>query len=175
LFASDEAYITLDECIDDAHNDSSKLFSIVNLVQGHPARKKQKTQDLKPVVFVRFNSCLGKAKPITLKCLMDTGASGSLVAQKHTKKLRLKQLPGQQSAWTTPAGNVFTTHKCRSAFVLPKFHRDKIIKWDLNVSESLGAYNMIIGRDLLSGLVKKLISLIYVHGMGRRVRSNERQ
>jgi hypothetical protein len=74
-----------------------------------------------------------------LKCLMDTGALGSLVAQKHAKKLRLlKQLPGQQAAWTTPAGSVLITHKCRSAFVLPEFHRDKVIEWDLNVSESLG-------------------------------------
>jgi hypothetical protein len=122
MFASDEAYITLDECIDDARNDSSKLFSIVNLVRGHPARKKQKTQDLKPVGFVRFNSHLGKSKPIMLKCLMDTGALGSFVAQKHAKKLRLlKQLPGQQAVWTTPAGSVLTMHKCRSAFVLPEF------------------------------------------------------
>jgi hypothetical protein len=104
------------------------------------------------VVFVRFNSCLGKAKPIMLKCQVDTGASGSLGARKNAQKLRLKQLPGQHSVWTTPAGNVLTTHNCRSAFVLPKFHRDKIIKWDLNISESFGAYNMIIGHDLLSVL-----------------------
>ncbi len=114
LFVTNIGYDSLDQCIDDAQMQSDELFSIVNLVRGQPPRKKVKTKDLKPIVFVRFNSRMGKAKPITLKCLLDTGASGSLVAQKHAKKLRHKQTPGKQTVWTTPAGNLSTTYKCQS-------------------------------------------------------------
>ena len=64
---------------------------------------------------------MGKAKPITLKCLLDTGASGSLVAKQHAKKLRMKKSDGPQTVWTTPAGNLTTTYKCQSSFVLPEF------------------------------------------------------
>ena len=144
---------TLDQCIDDARSKSSDLFSIAKLVRGQPPRKKTKRENLKPIVFVRFNPRLGKAKPITLKCLMDTGASGSLVAKKHATKLRLKRTTGDNNAvWTTPAGNLKTTHQCQCAFVLPEFFRDRIIEWDLHVSNDLGAYDMIIGRDILSAL-----------------------
>jgi len=152
LFVTNEEFNSLDECIDQATMQSPDLFSIANLIRGQPPRKKSKTVDLKPIVFVRFNSRLGKAKPITLKCLLDTGASGSLVAKQHAKKLRMKQLPGEQTVWTTPAGKLNTTYKCQSTFVLPEFFRDRVVEWDLHVSSSLGAYDMIIGRDILSAL-----------------------
>ena len=152
MFVTDVDYPTLDQCIDDARSQSEDLFSLAKLVRGQPPRKKAKTKDLKPIVFVRFNPRLGKAKPVTLKCLMDTGASGSLVAKRHATKLRLKKLDGNKAVWTTPAGNLKTTHKCNSTFVLPEFFRDRVIEWDLHVSDDLGAYDMIIGRDILSAL-----------------------
>ena len=86
-----------------------------------------------------------------LKCLLDTGASGSLVAKQHVTKLRLKKTPGPQTVWTTPGGQLQTTNKCQSTlFILPEFFRDRVIEWDLHVSSSLGAYDMIIGQDILS-------------------------
>ena len=36
--------------------------------------------------------------------------------------------------------------------MIPEFHSDRVIEWDLHVSENLGAYDMIIGRDILSDL-----------------------
>jgi hypothetical protein len=56
LFVTDEKYNTLDQCIDNAQMQSDELFSLVNLVQGQPPKKKQKIKDLKPIVFVRLNS-----------------------------------------------------------------------------------------------------------------------
>ena len=105
------------------------------------------------MTFIRFNSRLGKAKPITLKCLLDTGASASIIAAKHANKLRLKSLPGKKTVWTTPGGEPFTTQKCEGQFIMPEFHRDRVIEWDINVSTgNLGAHDMIIGRDILQGL-----------------------
>ena len=54
LFVTDTEYDSLDQCIDDALMQSDELFSIVNLVRGQPPRKKTKTKDLKPIVFVRL-------------------------------------------------------------------------------------------------------------------------
>jgi hypothetical protein len=67
--------------------------------------------------------------------------------------LRIKSLPGEKTIWTTPGGELTTSKKCHSKFVLPEFHRDRVIEWDINVSSSnLGAYDMIMGRDILQGL-----------------------
>ena len=146
-------YTSLDQCIDTATSRTSDLYSVAELVRDQPQPKRRKTQDVRPLVYVRFNSRLGKAKPITLKCLLDTGASGSLIAAKHATKLRLKDLPGKQTVWTTPGGNLTTTKKCQCTFILPEFHRDRVIEWDINVSPSnLGAHDMILGRDILQGL-----------------------
>ena len=84
MFVVDGKYPSLHMCIDDAQMKSDELFSIVNLVWGQPPRKKIKVKDLRPIIFMQLNSQLGKAKPVTLKCLLDTGASGSLLAKKFT-------------------------------------------------------------------------------------------
>ena len=36
--------------------------------------------------------------------------------------------------------------------MLPEFHTDRVIEWDLHVSPNLGAYDMILGRDILDDL-----------------------
>jgi hypothetical protein len=83
MFNVETTYESLDQCIDDARNNSDELFSITNLIRGRnkPPKKKCKTCDLKPIVYVRFNTSLGKPKPVTLRALLDSGRSGSLVTQ----------------------------------------------------------------------------------------------
>jgi hypothetical protein len=116
LFVANEAYNTLDQCIDDAQMQSDELFSIVNLVGGQPPKKKHNIKDLKPMVFVRLNSRMGKAKPVALKCLLDTRASGSLISKEHAKKLCHKKLQGTQTVWTTPGGDLKTNYKLMSMY-----------------------------------------------------------
>ena len=143
-FNSEEHYQSLDECIETAS--SREFYSLAQLIRGQPT-KKAKTSDVKPIVFARLNSRLGKAKPVTLKCLLDSGASGSLIAAKHATKLKKKPISGPKMVWTTPVGTMSTTHKCQCTFLLPKFHRDRVVEWDINISPTnLGAYDMIIGR-----------------------------
>ena len=55
----------LAECIQSQRNKRRRI--------GHSEK------DLRPVTFVRFNARLGKPKPITVKCPLDSGASGSLI------------------------------------------------------------------------------------------------
>jgi predicted aspartyl protease len=147
-------YNSLDECIEAATLKEGSLYSMQKLLRSQtPTPKKQKTHDLRPLVYIRFNSRLGKAKPITLKCLLDTGASGSIIAAKHAKKLRTTSVAGPKTVWTTPGGELTTTKKCQCTFMMPEFHRDRVIEWDINISSmDLGANDMIIGRDILQGL-----------------------
>ena len=142
---------SLDECIDNARQ--KDLFSIADLIRGHQPRKRQKTVDKKPIVYIRFNTkSSGRPRPVTLRALLDSGASGCLVARKHAKKLKMKQLANSQTVWTTPGGNLKTTEKCKGEFTIPELHDNRLIKWDLHISSNLGAYDMILGRDFMTDL-----------------------
>lgn len=75
-----------------------------------------------------------------------------MVAAKHATKLIKEASKGRHTVWTTPAGEMKTSSRCRGRFTIPEFHRDRIIEWKLHVTQDLGAYDMILGRDVLSGL-----------------------
>ena len=154
LFVSEETFSHLDQCIDSAREQSDDLYSFSKLVRGQQPRspKRQKTTDQKPITFVRFNSRRGKAKPVTLKCLLDTGAGGSLIAAKHAKKLRQKDLSKSDTVWTTPGGEMTTTKRAQCTFMMPEFHTDRVIEWDLHVTKQDMSYDMILGRDVLGEL-----------------------
>ena len=139
LFALDEqpTYSTLDQCIDDARNNSDEMFSINSIIRGHRKPiKRQKIQDLKPIVFVRFNTRHGKPKPVTLRALLDSGGSGTLVTEKYAKKLRTSTTSPSKTVWTTPGGTLSTSTKCRAQFTIPELHDNRLIEWDVRASTS---------------------------------------
>jgi hypothetical protein len=83
LFAlsSDSKPVSLDEGLEKSMELKGELFPLSKIVQGQKRkdRKIQKVQDLKPIAFVRFNTRQGKTKAVTLRALLDSGGSGSLV------------------------------------------------------------------------------------------------
>ena len=83
----------LDDVLNLKYNEGDEIYSIAQFVRGHvePLKKKPKTTDMRPVVFVRFNSRRGKVKPITLTALLDSGGSGCLISEEFTKKLKLHE------------------------------------------------------------------------------------
>ena len=145
-----QQYTNIDRCI----NASTKreMCSISSLLRGRkkPA-KRHKNVDMKPVVWVRFNHRLDKQKPLTLKALLDSGGSGTLIEKRFVKELKLTKLPSKQ-VWTTPAGIMNTTSKARAEFCIPELHDNRMITWDVHVADKLGNYDMIIGRDILKDL-----------------------
>ena len=147
--SEEQNFETLDDCINQSY--STETMPLSDLVLGRKP-KKQKTNDLRPITFVRFNTSLGKPKPVTIKALLDSGGSESLVTEKFTKKLRPKKAQGPATVWTTPGGEMRTNQKVKAQLTLPELQDDVLIEWDFHVTKSLGKYDMIIGRDMLKFL-----------------------
>jgi len=124
---------------------------LANLIRGHPI-KSPKTTDLWPITFVRFNTSLGKPKPVTVKAPLDSGGSESLVTKKFVKKLRLKKSSNSSTVWTTPGGEMHANQKVKAQFTMSELHEDCLIEWNPHVAKALGKYDMIIGRDILQFL-----------------------
>ena len=143
-------YKALDDCIDHAYE--AECLSIEKFIRGRKKPKKQKSKHLKPATMVRFKAKLGKGKPIELLALLDSGGAGTLVTAKAAKKLRVRKSNLKPTKWSTPAGEVSTRKTVKTQMTLPEFHHDRVIEWDFHVAESLGMYDMIIGRDLLKFL-----------------------
>ena len=129
-----------------------QIDCIHSLIQGQRLKKKPKLGHLKPIAYAEFNTSLGKAKPKKVKALLDSGGAGSIVTEQVAKKLRLKKSKSTPVRWTTPAGEVTTNTSVKSELRLPELQSDTVIEWTFHVTPSLGAYDMIIGRDLLEFL-----------------------
>ena len=147
---SDESeYDSLDNCLD--------AYSLAEFIRSHNNKNKKQrignvAKDMRPIAFVRMNTRLGKAKPISIKALLDSGASESLVLKKHVSHLRVKSAPKSSTVWTTPAGDLVTDKRVKAQFTIPELQDKKLIEWNLHVADNMGAYDMIIGRDILSFL-----------------------
>ena len=77
---AEQKFSDIDDCIDTSRGD--ELFSLAKLVRGQPQKKKTKKKHLRPIAFLRLNTRRGKPKPATLKVLLDSGASESVLDAK---------------------------------------------------------------------------------------------
>ena len=147
--ADEEEFQSLDECLD--------AYSLAQYIRSqHNKNKRQRVsytdEDLRPMAFVRLNTSLGKPSPVTIRALLDSGASESLVTAKYVKKLRVKQAQTSTTVWTTPAGEMTTRNKVKAQFTIPELQEKRLVEWNFHVADNMGAYDMIIGRDVLSFL-----------------------
>ena len=111
-------------------NNLEQQFTLKDLLVGNTKCLIKKCRlDVRPIVFLRLNTkTKGEAKIVTLKALLDTGASATLVASKHVKKLKLND--NTTTTWKITAGNFLTEKqpRCNSQFL-------RCIKIDLSLKE----------------------------------------
>ena len=123
-------------------------YSLGKFIRGQSNKRRrveeEPLEDLRPIAYVRFNTRVGKPKPITIKALLDSGGGGTLVTKQIAKKLKIKQTKSEQ-VWTTPGSSLETSAKVKAQFTIPKLHDRRLIEWDAHVTASLGSYDMIIG------------------------------
>ena len=131
-------------------NESHSLFTRKYHTNSSEKQFEQIKQRLVPLTFGRKNSTRGKPTPVNIRILFDSGGSGTVLSKKFAKKLRQDKCPTVE--WTTMAGKVSTSKKAKVQFSLPEFFEDRLIEWRVHLADSLGNYDMIIGRDMLSEL-----------------------
>ena len=102
------------------------------------------------MTFGQINPRLGTPKPVYVKILLDSGASGTLITAKWAKKLR--QTKAKSVQWNTTAGTFVTSSRTKLQFKLPEFHEKRVVEYQVHVTKDLGRYDMIIGRDILEEL-----------------------
>ena len=153
----------IDAVIDKAINDAqllSKLRRPPTITKDgdpeEPALKKLKHQHLCLIIFVKLRVLYGKKnrqfKTRTIKALVDSGATKSIINKDITKHLVIVQNK-KPKCWTTAAGLVETRTKTNATFSLPELHANREVTKSLHiVNTGISRYKMIIGRDLISKL-----------------------
>ena len=100
----------------------------------HLINPKKKTRHYVPILLGNANIRLGKAKYRTLRILLDSGASSSIVLGKKTQKLRHKNtLPVK---WRTQFGDFLTIYKPNVELVLSELGTTKNVMWSFHVDDS---------------------------------------
>ena len=118
--------------------------------------KKNKCKHSSTIVLGQVHTKKGSFKKANLKfarILLDTGCAATLVNKKYVKKLKTK--PTKEVNWQTKSGMFKTSRKVKLNFILPEFHENCDIIWEMFVNkadDSANLYDMIIGRDLLAEL-----------------------
>jgi Retroviral aspartyl protease len=105
---------------------------------------------LVPIVFGILKTRQENQPVATIKILLDSGASSTLIRENWAKNLStIQSIP---TNWTTTAGTFKTTEQVQAQLILPELHEGKTICCNAHVANTLGIYDLIIGRDLLSEL-----------------------
>ena len=108
------------------------------------------------IVLGQVHTRKGSTKKKHLKyarILLDTGCAATLINKDYVKRLKTKT--AKATNWVTKAGTFQTTRKAKIGFILPEFHENRDILWEMYVDEAdrqNTSYDIIIGRDLLAEL-----------------------
>jgi hypothetical protein len=110
-----------------------------------------KDLDLAPILYGRLRTGIENLNPKTIKILLDSGVSASIIKYDHVEKLCLKR---QQDPlkWKTAAGDLSTTYQVAIEFSLPELHESRMVQWTVHVAKTCGNYDLILGRGIMREL-----------------------
>ena len=104
-----------------------------------------------PIVFIRLKTGKGEeAKIVTLKALIDTGASATLIQSKYVHNLH--QTRDTKTQWKTAEGKFHTSKTIKAEYTMPELHDQRIISHDMHVTNADIGYDVIIGMDIITSL-----------------------
>jgi hypothetical protein len=97
------------------------------------------------------------------RILIDTGSSISIILKTFINKSLLVKISRTTTESTTLGGEIYTKKQGTVTLKLPEFFLNKTIEFKVHVDETIApanaAYDMIIGRDLITEL--KLLIIFY--------------
>ena len=122
-------------------------FRIRNATTDASRPSKKAKIDLVPIVFIRL---VNSKSARTLKTLCDSGAGGCLITENYVKGIPVRSQ--SDTSWNTMAGTFQTNGTASVTFRLEELNETAKINHKFHIAKSLGNYDAIIGRDLLSEL-----------------------
>eukprot|EP00957_Ditylum_brightwellii_P069610 5287678-Ditylum_brightwellii.AAC.1 len=108
-----------------------------------------------PLVPIMFVSIKNGPETVIVKALLDYGAGALLIAEKYCNNLKTIS---KKASLKTVAGKFYTAGVVKTAFQLIELNSTAKIDYKLLVANSLGVYDMILGRDVL-----KSLGIIIIH------------
>lgn len=149
-----ESFDSLDSCIEyRVQHDAHMLQRQLKRQSLSSTNKKPKNQHLVPITFCHVHDQNGTNKLMDAKALLDSGGSGCLIAKHLAQNLPITTPTSQSTVqFLTAAGTYTSQGLVHLKFSMPELHHDRIIEWSFHVAENLGAYDVIIGRDLMQEL-----------------------
>ena len=134
---------------------STKTYIPRSTLIGHKRKRINlhitKNTDLAPILYGRLRTGLEHPNPRTIKILLDSGASASIIQYNCVEKLRLKQ-QRDPLKWKTAAGELSTNYQVDIEFSLPELHESRMVQWTVHVTKTCGNYDLILGRDIMREL-----------------------
>ena len=120
----------------------SKLVRARKVAGSRRPHSNSAEEPLIPIVFVTIKKW---SKKIMLKALLDSGAGALLIAEKHCTDLKTI---AKKASFKTVAGKFYTAGVVKTAFKLAELNPTAKVDYKLHVVNTLGVYNMILGRDV---------------------------
>ena len=100
-----------------------------------------------PIVFINMHQKHKSKEIYTLKALLDSGATATLINSKYVKKMkRHKCTP---TSWTTQNGVFTTSSKAQIEFLIPELNDQRLVKAYVHDTPQDMSYDIIIGQDLM--------------------------
>ena len=124
-------------------------FTLKKLLVGNFLNPKNDSNS-SPIVFINLSTNDEHNDVITLKALLDTGATSSLIKSKFVTNLT--KTPSEPTAWKTAVGYFETHEMVKTEFLIAELNDQRLIRTEMHETQQDMPYDVIIGLDLLKEL-----------------------
>ena len=127
------------------------MFFLRNLFVGSfPINQNAKGEVLSPIVFINMHKKRKSKEIFTLKALLDSGATATLINSNFVK--HLKKHKCHPTSWTTQNGTFTTSSKAKIKFLIPELNNQRLVSAYVHDTPQDMSYDIIIGQDLMQDM-----------------------